>query len=68
MMNVIENENFDEAAEATAVFCKLINDLFDLMNSKKVNRENIDEYIQVYITFLTTAYVISKTHLKKGPQ
>lgn len=42
-MTLIEENNFEESAEITTVFCKLTNYLLDLMNSKKVTKNNIEE-------------------------
>lgn len=48
-MELIEKGEIDKDAEATAKFCKIINDLFDLMNSKRVNEENLDAFLNVYV-------------------
>lgn len=53
MMSLIESTDLDKATEPTAIFFKMINDLFDLMNSKKICKNNTDEYTQVNFSLWT---------------
>lgn len=48
MSSLIADGILDTDAQPTADFCLKVNNLFDLLNSKVVNKDNIDDFVEVF--------------------